>query len=289
MRGPDGLHPEADVFVPERRRQSLEEFPGGANWMEMRTNTMAHRRVLLVGESWFTFSLHQKGADTFQTAEYTEGATYFIAVLRSAGYEVDYIAAHRVDADFPRAATDLDDYSVIILSDVGANTFLLTKETFAQSRIVPNRLQALRGWVERGGGLLMVGGYMSFAGIDGKARYGSSPLAPVLPVEVLAHDDRVEVPEGFQATVLAPEHPAISGLGEDWPHLLGYNRVLPRASGTILAEYHGDPILAVGEFGAGRTAAFTSDLAPHWAPPEFLQWEGYPALWDGILRWLAGP
>lgn len=28
-------------------------------------------------------------------------------------------------------------------------------------------------------------------------------------------------------------------------------------------------------FGGGRTAAFASDLAPHWAPQEFLDWPGY--------------
>jgi uncharacterized membrane protein len=44
----------------------------------------------------------------------------------------------------------------------------------------------------------------------------------------------------------------------------------------------------VGEYGAGRSAAFTSDIAPHWAPPPFLGWDGYARLFDQLVRWLAG-
>ena len=30
------------------------------------------------------------------------------------------------------------------------------------------------------------------------------------------------------------------------------------------------------------------ELAPHWAPPEFLDWPGYRVLWPNLIRWLAG-
>ena len=43
----------------------------------------------------------------------------------------------------------------------------------------------------------MVGGYYSFQGINGGARYHGTPVEEVLPVEILPYDDRVEVPEGF--------------------------------------------------------------------------------------------
>ncbi|MED5803828.1 glutamine amidotransferase [Gordonia sp. Z-3] len=48
-------------------------------------------------------------------------------------------------------------------------------------------------------------------------------------------------------------------------------------------------MLVCGEYGHGRTTAFTSDLAPHWAPPEFLHWPHYPHLWNAILTWTANP
>lgn len=244
-------------------------------------------KLLLVGESWFTYSLHQKGFDSFQTAEYTEGATAFIELLRAAGHQVGYIPAHRVDADFPADVVGLRDVDVVILSDVGANTFLLTKDTFNHSRIAPNRLVALRSYVEQGGALLMIGGYMSFSGINGLARYGVSPLADVLPVEMLDTDDRVEIPEGFVASITNISHPALAGVPADWPRLLGYNRVRPKMDAEVLAARGDDPILVVGPFGRGHAAAFTSDLAPHWAPPEFINWPGYQLLWESLLGWLA--
>ena len=28
-------------------------------------------------------------------------------------------------------------------------------------------------------------------------------------------------------------------------------------------------------------------LAPHWAPPEFCEWEYYNRMWQGIMDWLT--
>jgi uncharacterized membrane protein len=49
-----------------------------------------------------------------------------------------------------------------------------------------------------------------------------------------------------------------------------------------------DPLVACGEHGAGRSAVFTSDCAPHWGPPEFLAWPRYPVLWPNLITWLSG-
>jgi uncharacterized membrane protein len=133
--------------------------------------------------------------------------------------------------------------------------------------------------------LVMVGGYMSFTGIDGRARFGMSPLATVLPVKMLDHDDRIEVPEGLIPSVEVPNHPVLGGTSGEWPPLLGYNRVVAKADSTVVAKCSGDPLLVVGSVGAGRAVAFTSDLAPHWAPPEFLSWPHYRQLWASIINW----
>jgi uncharacterized membrane protein len=247
----------------------------------------AGMRVLLAGESWVQHVTHIKGFDTFTTSDYTEGATYFIASMRAAGHELTYVPCHEIPSRFPRTAAELRGYDVVILSDVGSNTFLLTPQTFVRSEIAPNVLSALADYVLHGGGLLMIGGYMSFTGIEGRARYGATPLAPVLPVDLLDRDDRVEVPEGFVAEVTATEHPALGAVDRDWPRLLGYNRLRPRPDSTVLATHGEDPILTVGHCGDGRAAAFASDLAPHWAPPEFVEWSGYAQLWDSVLRWLG--
>jgi uncharacterized membrane protein len=245
-------------------------------------------RLLLAGESWVTHVTHLKGFDAFHTTDYTEGATHFVEQVRGLGHELDYVPCHEVPARFPDSAQALAGYDAVILSDVGSNTFLLGPETFARSQIAPNRLEAIARYVADGGGLLMIGGYMSFAGIDGRARYGSSPLAGVLPVEVLDHDDRVELPQGFVAQVTDAAHPALRDVPAPWPSLLGYNRVRPRPGAKVLAAHGEDPILAVGSHGEGRAAAFASDLAPHWAPPGFVAWDGYPRLWASLLGWLGG-
>jgi uncharacterized membrane protein len=244
-------------------------------------------KALLVGESWFTFSLHQKGFDTFQTAEYHEGGTAFIESLVSHDINVAYVRAHEVSMQFPRTPEELMGVGVVILSDVGSNTFLLAPETFTSSRPAPNRLVLIRDYVAAGGSLLMVGGYMSFQGIDGRARYSSSPLAEVLPVDLLETDDRVEVPEGIHPQVVAKDHFVVDGLSTTWPQLLGYNRFRPKADALVVATIGKDPLLVLGTYGRGRVAAFASDIAPHWAPPEFMQWHGYGQLWSCLIRWLA--
>lgn len=114
-----------------------------------------------------------------------------------------------------------------------------------------------------------------------------SPLAEVLPVEIANHDDRAERPAGVTPLVLNPDHAAIAGLGTEWPALLGYNETRPRLGAETLVTVDGNPLVAVGEYGEGRSAVFTSDMAPHWAPPSFLAWPQYGSMWASLLRWVA--
>ena len=244
-------------------------------------------KVVLIGESWFSHTIHQKGFDSFTSSEYTEGGSEFCTELAGHGHDVTRIPAHYIPERVPDEVSGYDDVDVVVISDVGANSFLLTPKTFVRSERTPDKLQALAEWVRGGGGLLMVGGYMSFTGIDAKARFGQSALADVLPVKMLDTDDRVERPDGVEATTDG-HHASIDGLATSWPPLLGYNRVVAREGATTVATCGDDPLLVVGSAGAGRTAAFTSDLAPHWAPPEFLAWDGYGRLWHQLVTWLAG-
>ena len=174
-----------------------------------------------------------------------------------------------------------------MLSDVGANSFLLCDETFLHSRRSVNRLSLLVDFVRGGGGLLMVGGYMSFTGIDGRARFGMSPLADVLPVQMLDHDDRVEVPEGVLADVLAPEHDLIAGTSGPWPRCwattaCGPSRTPPSSSGRRRPVAH----LRAGGGRPHRRVRLR--LRPALGAAEFVEWPDYPRLWTAIVGWLAG-
>jgi uncharacterized membrane protein len=66
--------------------------------------------------------------------------------------------------------------------------------------------------------------------------------------------------------------------------------VLKDLSARLLAIIGKDPFIAVAGYGRGRTAAFTSDCAPHWGPREFMEWTHYRRLWCNLIDWLtAGP
>lgn len=249
---------------------------------------MAVARILVAGESWTTHSIHQKGFDSFTTTSYHEGVQWLRAALETGGWDVNFMPSHVAAREFPATAAGLSGYACVVLSDIGANTLLLHPDTFILGRALPNRLEAIRDFVHGGGGLVMIGGYMTFQGIDGKARYAGTAVEDALPVTLQRHDDRIEAPQGLGPGVTGAGHPILAGVPPRWPDLLGYNRVAARPGSDVLASIGGDPLLVAGSFGRGRTVAFTSDCGPHWSPPAFCEWPGYGPLWNGIAAWAGG-
>lgn len=245
-------------------------------------------KVLLAGESWITRSIHSKGFDYFASTSYEEGVGRLKSELLKRGIRLIHIPNHVAAIEFPSTIEELQQYDVILLSDIGANTLLLHPDTFLKCQPTPNRLKLIRRYVEEGGGFAMIGGYLSFAGFEGKARYHGTPIEDILPVKINPYDDRVEVPEGFQPTVVRPDHPILADIPLEWPTFLGYNKLVLKKNAELLLQYANDPILAVTAWGKGRTAAFASDCSPHWGSWEFVQWAHYGAFWHNLIRWLAG-
>ncbi|MGK2350347.1 glutamine amidotransferase [Cutibacterium sp. V947] len=245
-------------------------------------------KVLLAGESWISATTDHKGYDAFPHTQLHIGCTKLLNALRSRGHEVTHLLSHDVAASFPTTLQALDQYDVVILSDCGANTLLLAPSVFETGRPMPNRLKLLREWVHQGGGLMMVGGYLSFQGFEAKANYSGTPVEEILPVTISKYDDRVESPEGVCGELTGVQHPVTQGLSSTWPIVLGYQRLQARADAAVLAVVEGDPLLTVREVGSGRTLAFASDVSPHWAPEEFMNWPGYTDLFDNAVAWLAG-
>lgn len=247
------------------------------------------KKVLLVGETWFTHTIHVKGFDMFTESSYGEGAAWLKEALKNGGFEVNHVANHKVVSDFPYTLEELQEYDVIILSDIGSNTLLLPESTFRESKVNANRCDLIKEYVEAGGGLCMVGGYMAFTGIDAKARYGETAIAEVTPVKMLEKDDRFEAPQGIVPVIKDGTHQIFDGIEGEFPHFLGYNMTIEDEKlGKVIATINGDPFIAVGEYGKGRGVAFTSDCAPHWGPKEFVEWKYYDKLWQNIVNWLAG-
>ena len=80
---------------------------------------------------------------------------------------------------------------------------------------------------------------MSFCGLEGKARYGMTPLADVLPVKIMNYDDRIDSPEGVSPVIVDKGHPLVKGIEEPWPRYLGYNYLEERAGHAGGGEVQG--------------------------------------------------
>lgn len=251
--------------------------------MNTETTTL---KILFIGESWHIHMIHSKGYDSFTSSKYEEGATYLLEQLRKNDISVTYLPAHQVQISFPEKQSELEKYDVIVISDIGSNTFLLQNETFYQSRIKPDALDMIKEYVRNGGGLLMIGGYLSFMGIEAKANYKNTVLAEVLPVIMLEGDDRIEKPAGVYACPLEQEHETVQNF-TDWPILLGYNKTFAKENTTVALTINNDPLLVYGRYEKGRTACFMSDCSPHWGSHEFLNWKYYTPMWLNILRYIT--
>jgi uncharacterized membrane protein len=243
--------------------------------------------VLIAGETWITHKVEVKGFSSYSTGSYAVGLSQLVDGLREYGHEVTHVTNHDAVEQFPWSLDEFQPFDVVVLSDISADTIQLHPACVERGERTPDRLRVLKEHVELGHGLLMVGGYMSFSGFEGKARYQSTPLASVLPVGLLGHDDRVEMPEGVTPS-LRSSHPVLEGIGSDWPHFLGYNRLQAKEDATIVLAVEDDPFLVLAPAGEGRVAAFASDCSPHWGSPEFLAWPGYSRFWSQLVTWLGG-
>ena len=244
-------------------------------------------RVLFVGETWMFEKTEFKGFDKFTVSGYEVATQWIEAALNKNGFEFNHIAAHEVDLKFPKTLEELKKFDVVMISDVGANTFLLGYDTFFKGEIAVNKLELIKEYVSQGGGFAMVGGYLSYQGFEAKGKYFGSQIAEILPVEMMINDDRVEMPQGYNITIDPTSHEIFDGVEANWPPILGYNKLKAKQDAIVIAKKDEDALITLGSFGKGRTVAYATDCSPHWATNEFCDWKCYEVLWQNISRWLA--
>ena len=190
----------------------------------------------------------------------TSAAAYLGGVMTLCRIPFDYVPSTRsLTPDLVRTGRKL-----VILSD------------FPASHIPSEMMTNIQAQVHEGMGLLMVGGWQSFHGLEGE--YYATPIEEVLPVSCWRNDDRVNYCHGL---VPEPRGTHVITRSLPWkmpPVICGYNRVLPRANAEVVINLRPlkmikdkalfgrekIPLLILGEHGKGKTAAFTSDFAPHW-------------------------
>jgi uncharacterized membrane protein len=257
----------------------------------MEGSNMQTIKVLYVGDSEVVVNRYLVGADVIEQSYFNDNGRWFRdAMAQEPTVEVHHVTPHAVPTQFPTRLSDLRAYDVVIFSDVGYNSMIfypgLTPPYVYP--LGPDRVGMVREFVEQGGGFLMVGGYLSFAGLNGIARWGGTEIETLLPVAIARTDDRAEIVQGFRFDLVQPDHPIVAGLpwsSATWT-LCGYNKVTLKSGATLVAGYEGDPIIACWDYPGGRTAIFASDFAPHWAG-NFVRWSHYATFWKQMVHWLA--
>jgi uncharacterized membrane protein len=186
----------------------------------------------------------------------------------------------------------LDEYDVLVFSDVDAKLFQLDpnffdREKFGKGTLTfPDRIRLTVEAVRQGKGAMFLGGWYSFTGEIGKGGWGRTRIAELLPVRCLEYEDLVESTEGFTAKITGAGRAKFAGIDlAAMPPILGYNKTIPLPGCRVLAEVRetGDPLVAIRKFGGGRVLAYTSDPAPHWGC-NFVFWDYYADFWLRCLE-----
>jgi uncharacterized membrane protein len=233
-------------------------------------------------------------------------ARYLLGCLKAFGADV----AHRPPSATLPASLLKPHPDAIILSDMPA------------AKVPAATQKRIAACVEEGAGLLMIGGWASFSGP--LAGWRGTIVENILPVRSLGRDDRAVFPSGALLVADAP-HPILNPKAlERPPAICGMNRVLPRpgakvilsvfpirarrlSSGTVAPtlETPALPLLVLSGDPRRRTAAFATDVAPHWCGG-LLDWgedtrrievskgnsievgDDYVAFIASLLGWLTG-
>lgn len=172
-------------------------------------------------------------------------------------------------------------YDVYIIGDVAAEVF------------GTERLRNLALQVEKGAGLIMIGGFQSF----GPGGYARSPLAQWLPVELdaaNAHHERelkvVPTSAGLKHFVMQIDADGKNAARwESLSPLVRGNRLKPRRGGLVqtLAETpDGIPLLMAHDIGSSRVAAFAGDTTWLWVSRND-DLDAHQRFWRQMILWLA--
>lgn len=197
------------------------------------------------------------------------------------------------DEPVPDAVIELGTRDVLIIGDMPARRFSAAQ------------MERIKAAVERGAGLIMLGGLANF----GPGGYGGTTLGSLLPVEVQTTDLQIDSPfwlKPLNTTAthipwqLSDEPAQAAGIWGRLPRLDGriaVTRLKPAAFPLLIAADQTEQVLApvddrrvvlAGQtYGKGRALAFTGDSLWKWAVGPLEERNAYRRFWQQLIAWLG--
>ena len=249
-------------------------------------------KILYVGDTQVNVQTSIKGIDSWTFTYYSDSARFLRNALNAnPEISLDHISSADSIAKMPSTVEEFKKYDAVILSDLGFNSVNLQPGNLEYKvPMGPDRIQGIYDYVQGGGGFMMVGGWLSFSGIQGKGLWGDTKVEEIMPVrcEPRGKDDRMEITQGYKLVLDDPNHPIVKGLPWEEEYLfLGYNKTFLRDDAHLVASWNKDVQIATRNVGKGRSIVFASDVGPHWAG-SFINWPAYAEFWQRMAKWAAG-
>jgi uncharacterized membrane protein len=216
---------------------------------------------------WFALGLYH---DFYRLDAVLKDLPAPVTVGRAVHFKVGQHPTGFQDAAFP-SAEKLAQYDLIVIADVDLITFR-----------VPER-DRLRGWVEAGGRLLMLGGPYAFGSGDWHL---SDLLTPLYPAEISSRFDLQ--PVGVDKAVKL-ESVGATAKKIDWtkpPVVLWQHVMKAKPDATVRVTAGGHPVILTRPYGKGQvcfiTAAPLGDAPP--GETAFWDWPEWPKLMEAVIR-----
>jgi uncharacterized membrane protein len=185
----------------------------------------------------------------------------------------------------------LDTFDVVIFQNFGYSEPGLSIASYESG---------LANYVKNGGALLLIGGDRSFSEAPG--RFGmladALPVEAALPADVQPFKARL-TPEGQRhpVTALGGASQSSESAWASLPAIPGINLTRAKSGATVLLEHpfatvdgRAAPLLALWDYGRGRSLALTTDGSWYWAfvaHGSGSQSRYYERFWSNALRWLV--
>lgn len=92
------------------------------------------------------------------------------------------------------------------------------------------------------------------------------------------------IQEHFEPNIIVQNTPILEGITE-LPKLNGYVATAEKTAAQVIIKSHKDePVLAVWNYGLGKSVAWTSDVKPAWST-DWIGWENFGKFWGQVVNW----